>query len=116
MTTFDSGGIVLLRFPFTDRSSAKKRPAVILSSRQYSLRYGDIVIVPLTSVPQTDDGLCLDHWKESGLLKPTWVKPLLATLSVSLVERLLGKISRADTGCVRCALRHMLSPGFLPEA
>ncbi len=110
MTTFKPGTVVLIRFPFTDLSSAKKRPAVVVSPESYGNRYGDAVIVPLTSVDQDDDQLCLSHWKESNLVKQTWVKPLLATVSTSLIERELGRLHQEDLPCIYNALEQMLFP------
>ncbi len=112
MTPFKSGTVVLVRFPFTDLSSAKKRPAVIISPDSYSHRYGDVVIIPLTSVNQNDDQLYVSCWEESNLVKPTWVKPLLATISTSLIDRELGQLGKEDASCVHTALQKMLSPDF----
>ena len=74
----------------------------------YGSRYGDTVVVPLTSVDQGDESLRL-NWKESGLIKATWAKPLLATVATSLIERELGTLSEEDEACIRAALRQMLS-------
>ncbi|MCC6491959.1 MAG: type II toxin-antitoxin system PemK/MazF family toxin [Pirellulales bacterium] len=49
MTNFEAGDIVLVLYPFTDLSKTKKRPAVRLSSSDYSKRFNDVVIMPLTS-------------------------------------------------------------------
>ncbi|KAF0239889.1 MAG: plasmid maintenance system antidote [Planctomycetota bacterium] len=36
MTGSEFGDVVLVPFPFTDQSAAKKRPAVVISSRSYN--------------------------------------------------------------------------------
>ena len=51
MIRSEPGTIVLVKFPFTDFSSTKKRPAVVISPILYGARYGDTVVVPLTSSP-----------------------------------------------------------------
>ena len=41
--------VLLVPFPFTDQSGAKKRPAVIVSSSRYNANRRDIVIMAITS-------------------------------------------------------------------
>jgi mRNA-degrading endonuclease toxin of MazEF toxin-antitoxin module len=42
MTIFDKWDVVLVPLPFTDLSQTKKRPAVVLSSREYNHRGDEI--------------------------------------------------------------------------
>ena len=49
MMKFDVGDVVLVRYPFTDLTSTKKRPTVILSPPDYAGRFGDVVVAPFTS-------------------------------------------------------------------
>jgi len=43
------GEVVLVPFPFTDQSGAKKRPAVIVSSNHYNASRRDLIIMAITS-------------------------------------------------------------------
>lgn len=45
MTGFKRGEVVLVPFPFTDQTTAKKRPAVIISSDTYNDISSDLIIV-----------------------------------------------------------------------
>ncbi len=108
MTSYDSGDIVLVRYPFTDLNALKKRPAIVLSQRTYSDRYGDLVVMPLTSREETDNSLALSEWRAAGLLKPTWVKPVIGTLILGLVDKQLGKLAVVDDQCIRAALSLLL--------
>ena len=49
MTGFEFGDIVLVPFPFTDQSAAKKRPAVVISSAAYQRERPDLIIMAITS-------------------------------------------------------------------
>jgi mRNA interferase MazF len=112
MTTCDPGTIVLIHFPFTDLSSTKRRPALIVSPASYAARFGDVVLLALTSQNQNDPLLALGQWRAAGLPKPTWIKPLIGTLSVGLVERQIGQIDPRDRPCVANAISTLLTTGW----
>ena len=44
------GDVVLLSVPFSDQSSSKVRPAVIISNDQLNSSCDDLILVPITSV------------------------------------------------------------------
>jgi mRNA interferase MazF len=115
MTVCNPASVVLVHFPFTDLSATKKRPAVVLSSAEHTELHGDVVLLPLTSVAQAGDASRLVHWREAGLLKPTWAKPLIATVSQSLVLRVLGTLHPKDQTCVRSVLKTVLAQPFWPS-
>ena len=49
------GDILLIPIPFTDLSSQKRRPVVVISNNQYNGKTGDVVVVAMTSNPQGTD-------------------------------------------------------------
>ena len=90
--------IVLVPFPFTSQTSSKQRPAVVISSRAYNLERPDVVLMAITSQirPSPAFGeVWLTEWYDAGLLKPSAIKPVVATLERDLVIRRLGAL-RAD--------------------
>jgi mRNA interferase MazF len=113
MTRCRPGDVVLVRFPFTDLSSTKKRPALVLSPPRYTVRQRDVVVLALTSQPQKQAALRLSQWKAAGLPKPTWVKPVVGTLASALIVRRLGRLNAADRQTVRYALGQLIAPEFL---
>ena len=48
-TSYSFGDIVLASFPFTDQSTAKQRPAVVISSEAYHQTRRDLIIMAVTS-------------------------------------------------------------------
>lgn len=62
MTRYDAGDVVLVKYPFTDLSATKQRPAVVLSPFEYSNRLGDAVLMPLTSQAEADMRLAIMQW------------------------------------------------------
>jgi mRNA interferase MazF len=109
MTECDPGAIVLVRFPFTDLTTTKKRPALVVSPLSYARRLGDVVLLALTSQDQNDPSLALKEWRVAGLPKPTWIKPLIGTLSINLIDHQIGRIAPQDWLCVRAAIAILLS-------
>src|SRR3990172_3803867 len=79
MPNSSKNDIVLVRYPFSDLSGAKVRPAVVVSAPHVSQ---DIFIVPLTSktLSLLADEFPLVDWKEAGLNVPTAVKRGLYTI------------------------------------
>nr|MDO8119105.1 type II toxin-antitoxin system PemK/MazF family toxin [Candidatus Sigynarchaeota archaeon] len=49
MMTFNCGDVVLLPFPFTDLTTSKQRPAVVISSGWFNSNRKDIIVAAITS-------------------------------------------------------------------
>jgi len=49
MTGYEFGDIVLVPFPFTDQSTTKRRPAVVISSLAYHRDRPDLIIMAVTT-------------------------------------------------------------------
>ena len=80
-----------------------------MSGSQYNQSHLDLILAPITSqIFQTIDEIRLAHWKAAGLLKPSVVKPVLASFDITLVRRKLGELSNADRGRVRAAFARIL--------
>ncbi len=116
MTTFEPGDVVLVRFPFTDLTKAKWRPALVLCPAAYSTRHGDVVVMALTTKPQQDDDCRLERWQRAGLPRPSWIKPLIFTLDGRLVSRRIGRIDATDAPRVTASLRTLVDKRFLAKA
>lgn len=110
-TTFEFGDIILVPFTFTDQSASKKRPAVVVSSAAYNNDRPDIILMAITSqmrhLGKTGEAEVKD-WREAGLLKPSLVKPILATIEKNMVLKKLGRLSEKDRQDLRETLRLIL--------
>lgn len=99
MTTYKFGDIVLVGFPFTNLQAVKKRPAVVISSTAYQQTRPDVIVLAVTSqvrsVLATGEYMIRD-WQSAGLLKPSVLKPLIATLEQTQIIQTLGQLSAAD--------------------
>lgn len=85
------GAIVLARFPFTDLSGDKRRPALVVSRTAPHAR--DLIVCFITSVPRT--GLAtaaLGPGEGTGLKVPSVVRfDKLATLEAAVIAGRIGE-------------------------
>ena len=93
MSAVRPGSIVTLSFPFTDFTSTKRRPALVLASRGE-----DLVVCGVTSkVSRRDDAVPLDEtgMEHGRLPKRSEIRPLkLFTIHRALVHKAVGRVSR----------------------
>lgn len=87
---FAFGSIVLARFPFTDLSGDKRRPALVVSCDND--RRSDLVVCFITSVPRTGpDMASIAASADTGLKVPSVVRfDKIATLDRSVITGELG--------------------------
>jgi mRNA interferase MazF len=90
---FERGDLVLIAFPFSDLSTAKKRPVLVLSRPD---AYGDFVALAVTSRRQAEHGIALrPNDLVQGRLPPaSWIRTdRVVTLNASLVLKAFGRVS-----------------------
>lgn len=110
-TPYSFGDVVLVPFPFTDQTSGKRRPAVVVSSNGYNQARPDVVLMAITGhlPPHSRIGeVVISDWKAAALLKPSTVKPILTTIEKSLIIRTLGQLSQRDLTAIQDALKTIL--------
>ncbi len=105
------GDVVLVPFPFTDQTAAKRRPAVIVSSDAYHSERPDVILVAITSrtgKPAGVGDVMIDEWREAGLLKVSLIKPVFTTVEQTLILRKLGTLQGKDIAALRKTLEEVL--------
>jgi mRNA interferase MazF len=113
MQNYSRNDVVLVRYPFSDLSSSKVRPAVVVSAAHVS---EDIFVVPLTSRRNSllPGEFVLKEWKGAGLNVPTAVKRGIYTVRKDLVVKRVGKLSCVDSKGLENSMRGWL--GFRETA
>lgn len=97
-TSYKKWDVVLVPFPFTDLSSTKRRPALIVSPALYNTG-NDVVIAYVTSQinsPPRFGDYKLQNWSGENLPKPSLVRMKFATLDKAIIIRTLGELAAAD--------------------
>jgi mRNA interferase MazF len=107
MPSYSKNEVILVRYPFSNLSGSKVRPAVVVNAPHVSQ---DIVIVPLTSKVSTllPGEFVLTDWKTAGLNVPSAVKRGLYTVHRGLAIKSVGRLSVADAGRLEGSLRDWL--------
>ena len=104
MTKCLRNDVVLLPIPFSDLTSTKVRPAIVVGHGSVA---GDLLVVPVTSrLAQAD--FPLKDWRQVGLPVPSAVKGQLATVESRRVRQLAGRLSKADVQTLDTRLRAWL--------
>jgi mRNA interferase MazF len=107
MPNFSRNDVVLVAYPFSDRTGSKVRPAVIVSGPH---RSRDLFVVPLTSrVDRLVEGeFSLAEWKNAGLNMASVVKRGLFTVHESFILKRVGTLATMDTSQINESLRAWL--------
>lgn len=95
MPSYSSGDLILVRYPFSDLTGAKVRPAVVISAAHTSQ---DLIIVPLTSrVDALLPGeFVLAQWQSAGLHVASAVKRGVYTVQQHLCLKTVGQLATRD--------------------
>ena len=107
MPSYSKNDVILVRYPFSDLSSSKVRPAVVVNAPHVSQ---DVFIVPLTSkiAPLLAGEFLLADWEVIGLNVPTAVRRGLYTVHQTLIVKTIGKLVRPDAEKVERSLQDWL--------
>lgn len=107
MPSYSKHDVILVRYPFSDLSSSKVRPAIVVSTSHPSQ---DIIITPLTSKTGSllEGEFVLSEWAAAGLNVATAVKRGVYTVHESLVVKVIGQLVNTDAEQLEQSLRSWL--------
>jgi mRNA interferase MazF len=90
MKKIETGSVVLLKFPFTNSFSYKRRPALVLKDCED----GDVLVCRITSkIYNSKFDIYLNNWLKFGLKLPSVVRiHKMATLETDMIETIMGQI------------------------
>lgn len=109
--TYEAFDVVVVPFPFTDRATTRRRPALVLSdARSFNRRVGQSVLAMITSARNSDWPLDVEigNLDSAGLPSASVVRMKLFTLDDQLVLRKTGRLADKDRKAVVAALRRLL--------
>ena len=93
----EQGDILLVPIPFTDLSSQKRRPVIVVSNNVYNKKTTDLIVVAMTSNPVEADysfTITSDDLEKGTLNHPGKVRvDKIYTISKSIVAKTFGKVN-----------------------
>jgi len=109
--TFEAFDVIVVPFPFTDRTTSKRRPALVLSDAgKFNRHVGQSVLAMITSASNSDWPLDVNiqNLDDAGLPSASIVRMKLFTLDNKLVIRKAGMLAERDRSAVSTAIRQLL--------
>lgn len=87
------GEVVLVRFPFSDLSSKKLRPCLVIGLAEF----GDVIVCQITSQVYGSNraiSLTAKDFSSGSLVIDSFIRPdKIATLDTTIIQKNLGKIT-----------------------
>lgn len=111
MTSYRRGDVILVDIPFSGAEGRKRRPAVIISVDEFNRVGIKLIVAAITSnvsAPFRPGDTLLSEWRAAGLLKPSAVRGVLATVDRSDITRTLGAMTISDFDLVEQNIAHIL--------
>jgi mRNA interferase MazF len=104
MPNYSQHEVALVKYPFSDLTNSKIRPAIVVNAPHSSQ---DIFIVPLTSrtAALLSGEFVLTDWQGAGLNVSSAVKRGLYTVREDLVVKPLGKLSSSEIFALEVLLK-----------
>lgn len=102
--------VVRVPFPFTDRTTSKNRPALVLSdATEFNTPAGHVVLAMITSAGNAPWPLdcTIADLVSAGLPAPSVVRCKLFTLDARLIRGTLGTVAAPDVACVQQSLSRL---------
>ena len=110
MPNFSRGDVVLVRYPVSDLTSAKVRPAVVVSSP--AAQYDDVFVVPVTSQTESlaEGEFVLSAWATAGLNVASAVKRGILLVETTGILKKVGELTERDWTSLQESVQRWLGP------
>lgn len=104
--TYEPFDVVVVPFPFKDRSATKRRPALVVSTASYDRDHRQAILAMIaTASDEWPSEVVIGAWRESGLQVPCKIRFKPFTLDDELIVESIGHLADADCNAVGARLR-----------
>lgn len=107
--TCDAWQVAVVPFPFTDRSTTKRRPALVLSGRRFNASgYSVLAMITSASHHPWPGDTPISKLRQAGLTAPSLVRLKVFTLDNRFIVRRIGALEAADREAVSAQVRECI--------
>ena len=111
LPTFEAFATISVPFPYVERATLKRRPALVVSRSELMRQHGLVWVLMITSAanaPWPED-IPIDDLARAGLSKPCVIRPTKFTTIETASAQPLGQVTPAVAAQVRATLRRLLA-------
>lgn len=96
--TYNSWDIVAVPFPFTDKNTTKKRPALVINKPDYQCKTGHVILLMITSAKNSSwySDVNIEDLTVTGLKNPSIVRFKIFSIDERIVLKRIGTLSDSD--------------------
>lgn len=109
---YQMGDVVVVPFPFSDRSAVKRRPALVLSHAAAFQSHHHHSVLAMITTRQHDAwplDVALEDMESAGLRVPCIVRFKLFTLDHALIVKRIGRLNEHDARNVQHATEQLFA-------
>ena len=108
--TYKMFDVVVVPFPFTDKNTEKRRPALVLSDLDFNDQSENCLLAMITSAKNPDWPLDanIGSIKKAGLPAPSKVRMKLFTLDCRLILKKIGGLAGKDQKAVKDSIQKLM--------
>lgn len=90
--------IVLVPFPFTDKNTTKKRPAIVLSNSNYQIKNNHLILAMITSAKNSEweSDLPIKEIEPTGLKTQCVIRYKIFSLDERIILKKIGTVSDSE--------------------
>lgn len=90
--------IVLVPFPFTDKNVSKKRPALVVSNKNYQIKTNHLILAMITSAKNSrwDNDFEIKEIETTGLKTDCIIRYKIFSLDERIMLKKIGSISQNE--------------------
>lgn len=108
---YEQFSVVKVPFPFTDKNTSKRRPAIVISNPNYQTLHDHAVLCMVTSAKNSlwPDDIPLINLEQAGISAGSIIRLKLFTLDVRLILGQLGALGKQEVNQLKANLKKYLA-------